>query len=359
MTFVDERFGRFFDWATVGPVSRAAAASRDAHLARLDAADHPAATLRAEAGVIADARSLVARFLGATDHHIVFGRSVSALFSLVATSLSATTDRSTVVLTDTEHAVSRLCWTAVTPDLRIVVVPPAEDGTVDLDAVAAAVDERCLAVCAAHVARVSGVVQPVAELARIAHGVGAPLVVDGAQATGRVPVDVTDIDFYLGSGQKSLLAGSGLTFMAAHTDRLRPLTWSNANARLDGDTLTLADPPRRLEPEYPDLAGMHALRATVAEFLSVGMDKVHRHITDTTAVLCEAMDGLTPAHRPGGHNAGIVSYRSPVPADRLAARLYDDGFVVASVDGLLRVSVHLPNSAGDVLDLARAVSRHL
>jgi cysteine desulfurase/selenocysteine lyase len=367
-----DRFSRFFDWATVGPISLPGVAGRDAFLARLDESGHPAAQLRHEAGVIDEARLLVGRFLGATeDHRIVFGRSVSSLFSLVVSSLSGTKGRSTVVLTDIEHPVSRLCWTAARchrPDLRIVVVPPADTGLVDLDAVAAAVDEHCIAVCAAHVTRLSGVVQPVAELARLARDAGAVLIVDGAQAPGRVPIDVraTGCEVYLGSGQKSVLAGSGITFMAAEAallDRIRPLTWSSANARVGDDALTVFEPPHRFEPEPPDLASAHTLRASVAEFLELGIHNVHRHITGTTSALLDAMaeTGIPPRYRPDKNNAGILSYdtaRSPTSAEMLATRLRDDGFVVSSVDTVLRVSVHLPNNVSDVGDLAQAVQRH-
>lgn len=367
-----DRFSRFFDWATVGPVALAGVARRDAFLARLDESWHPAAQLRHEAGVIEEARSLVGQFLGATeDHRIVFGRSVSALFSLVVNSLSGTTSRSTVVLTDIEHPVSRLCWTAArghSPDLRIVVVPPADTGLVDLDAVAAAVDERCVAVCAAHVTRLSGVVQPVAELAALAHDAGAALVVDGAQAPGRVPIDLQAIgcDVYLGSGQKSLLAGSGVAFMAAEAallDRIRPLTWSSANAQVGDDVLTVFEPPHRFEPEPLDLASAHTLRASVAEFLGLGMRHIHQHITGITSALLEAMAeiGMPPRFRPDKNNAGILSYdtvRSPTPADVLATRLRGEGFVVRAVDELLRLSVHLPNNVSDVVELAQAIRRH-
>jgi cysteine desulfurase/selenocysteine lyase len=374
---VDDRFGRFFDWATVGPVSLAGVAGRNAFLARLDESLHPAAQLRHEACMIDSVRSLVGRFLGATDaHRIVFGRSVSALFSLVATSLAGTRERSTVVLTDTEHPVARLCWVAARRcrlDLRVIVIPPADTGLVDLNAVAAAVDERCVAVCAAHVARMSGVVQPVAALARLAHEAGAVLIVDGAQATGRVPVDLRALgcDVYLGSGQKSLLAGSGITFMAADTallNRILPLTWSGINARVDGplgdDALTVVDAPLRFEPEPPDLACAHALRASVEEFLRLGMGNVHQHITGTISVLADAMTeiGLRPRYRPDWNNAGILSYdtaHSHAPAGILAERLCDEGLVVRSVGELLRVSVHLPNNVTEVVELAHAVRRHL
>lgn len=356
---VDDRFRGFFDWATVGPVSRAGKERRDEFLARLDATDHPAALLRSESGALEVTRALVSRFVGATE--VVFGRSVSALFSLVATTLARTKARDTVVITDTEHPVSRLCWTAV-GGVTTVVVPPTASGLVDLDAIAEVVDERCIAVCAAHVTRVSGVVQPIADLARLAHDSGAVLIVDGAQATGRVPVDVGELgsDFYLGSGQKSLLAGSGTTFLAAATlARIRPLSWSNANARLLDGEVVEADPPRLLEPEWPDPAAMYTLRGSVDSFLRLGSEHVHRHITDTTAVLVDAMAdaGLRPRH--SASNAGIVSYETPVPADALATRLRDDGFIVSPIGNLLRVSVHLANHADDVVALASAIQRHL
>jgi cysteine desulfurase/selenocysteine lyase len=329
---VDDRFRRFFDWATVGPISRAGTERRNDFLARLDGSEHPAALLRSEAAVLETTRAIVARFLGATE--VVFGRSVSGLFSLVAASLAHTKARDTVVVTDTEHPVSRLCWTAV-GGVTLIVIPPTDSGLVDLDAVAAAVDERCIAVCAAHVTRVSGVVQPIRALARLAHDAGAVLIVDGAQATGRVPIDVGELnsDFYLGSGQKSLLAGSGITFLCGTAlARIRPLTWSNANTRLRGSEVVEATPPRHLEPEWPDPAGLHALRGSVEAFLQVSSEHVHRHITDTTTALREAMAdvGLRPRYR--ASNAGIVSYETPTPADVLAARLRDDGFIVSPVD---------------------------
>lgn len=369
-----ERFGRFFDWATVGPVSPAGVAARNAFLARVDESDHPAVQLRQEAHVLGDTRAVLGRFVGATgDHHIVFGRSVSALCSLVATSLAEGAQRPTVVLTDIEHPMTRLAWAAARryrPGLEVRAVPPTATGLVDPDAVAAAVDERCVAVCTAHVSRMSGVVQPVAALARLARRAGAVLLVDGAQAAGRVPIDLPalECDGYLGSGQKSLLAGTGIAFLAAKTAllaRLRPLTWSNSNARVAGpDTTDFLDGPGRFEPEPPDLATTFALHASVTEFLRLGMAEVQRRLTHTTAVLVEQMRtaGLPLRYPLTATNAGILSYDTTgctTPADVLAGKLRHEGLAVKSAGQLLRISVHLPNNGAEIAELVHTIRRHL
>jgi len=104
---------------------------------------------------------------------------------------------------------------------------------------------------------------------------------------------------------------------------------------------------------------MHALSGSVEAFLELGRDHVHRHITDTTATLLDAMTdiGLQPKYR--ASDAGIVSYKTTTPADTLVTRLRDDGFIVSSVDKLLRVSVHLANHTDDVIALASAIQRYL
>ncbi len=131
------------------------------------------------------ARTTVARFFGATDAELIFTRGTTEGLNLIAHAWGQQHVRAgdEVLVTDAEHHSNFVPWqrlcAATGATLR--VVPVEEDGTLSLERFAAMLSERTRLVAFAHITGAFGVVNPVAELARLAHDVGALVVVDGAQ----------------------------------------------------------------------------------------------------------------------------------------------------------------------------------
>jgi selenocysteine lyase/cysteine desulfurase len=300
-----------------------------------------------ERAAVAGLREALGRLLGVAAGQVVLGHSITALFSSVAMASRVTESRRTVVLTDIEHPAAQRAWSGTAtlrPGIDIVVVPPLPDGTVDLEALARRLDERCIAVCAAHVSRLSGIVQPVWQITELAHGVGAMSLVDGAQAVGRIPVDIAGIgsDFYLGTAQKALLGPAGVTFMAGHA--LHTGEWS----------------PTRPEATLPDVAALSAFRGGLTALSQIDIPVVGADLSELL-VSAFADIGLRLLHGDSSTpRAGIATFdlKEPGISGRtLGHALRAAGFASTFDEHFIRLSLHLPNDADDVKAVVRTVHR--
>lgn len=155
------------------------------------------------------AREKVARFLNAKrSQEIIFTRGTTTALNLVASSYGRANckEGDEIVITQMEHHSNLIPWQQVAKatGATLKYIPLQEDGSVDLTDVENTITENTKIVAIAHVSNVLGVVNPVKEIAAIAHRKGAVIVIDGAQSTPHMKVDVQDIDadFYAFSGHK-------------------------------------------------------------------------------------------------------------------------------------------------------------
>lgn len=280
--------------------------------------------------------------------------------------------RHRVVVTELDHPSAVLPWSN-TLDRRweVVVAPSDGDGSVDLQSLAALVDERTALVALNHVSHVHGVVQPVAEVTRMARAAGALSVIDGAQAVGRIAVDIGQMgcDAYVASARKSLRGPLGAGFMVAERavlEGLWPLLHSTrAAAAPDVRTAAqaqaaLADIPVRFEGNLPDMAALHAMWGAAMS----GVQLVETLTALTAAVLPDLTIafqrlGLEPVVEAQAQGTGIATFTTPRQLDAgvVKRRLDEVGVVVAVGEGSLRISLHVPNTERDVEMLIREVSR--
>src|SRR5262249_25168248 len=155
-------------------------------------------------------------FLGARDaREIVFVRNATEAVNLVAQSWGRrhVGAGDEIVVTAMEHHANIVPWQLLCEErgARLRVLPIHDDGTLDLAALPALLTARTRLVAVSHVSNVLGTINPVREIASLAHARGVPVLVDGAQAAPRIPVDVQALgcDFYAVSGHK-LYGPSGI-----------------------------------------------------------------------------------------------------------------------------------------------------
>lgn len=155
------------------------------------------------------AREKVAKFIHAkSTKEIVFTRGTTTALNMVASSYarSILSEGDEIVLTPMEHHSNLIPWQQVAKaaDAVLKYVKLQEDGTVTLSEVEKVVSDKTKIVTMAYVSNVMGVINPVKEIAALAHRHGAVMVVDGAQSTPHMKVDVQDLDcdFYAFSGHK-------------------------------------------------------------------------------------------------------------------------------------------------------------
>ncbi|HMJ72388.1 MAG TPA: cysteine desulfurase [Solirubrobacterales bacterium] len=280
-------------------------------------------TLSAEATAAYEgARATVADHLGATDRReVIFVRNATEAINLVARAWGDANigagDR--IVLTEMEHHSNVVPWQqlAERAGAEIDWVPVSEDGLLDLDAYAELLERGPKLVAVAHVSNVLGTENPIAEIARLAHGAGALVLADGAQAAPKLPLDVAElgVDFYAVTGHK-LYAPTGIGALWAKLDLLREtppfLGGGSMIRKVTKQGTTYADPPARFEAGTPAIAQAIGMASALRWLDGLGMEAVRDHereIADYTLEQLTAVPGLRVFGPPrGSERLGPVSF---------------------------------------------------
>ena len=215
---------------------------------------------------------------------------------------------------------------------QVVVVPP------DVEEIVAAVTPRTKLLALSHVLWTTGQILPVHELKA---QTGLPVLVDGAQSVGAIPVDASGLDYYTVSGQKWLCGPEGTgALVVADPESLRvarPSYLSQRSYESDG-RYEPRDGARRFDPTVTPNAHVAGLRAALSARPDWGYDQAEEMAELFREGLREAgADVVAPEHR-----ATLVSWRVPVEGSAaVVARLAEAGVVVRDLPGrgLVRASV--------------------
>ena len=153
------------------------------------------------------AREQTARLIGATPRTVVFTSGATEAISLAVRGAGGIYGgrRHRIVTVQTEHEAMLVTGEAMEREgYEVVYLPVDGDGLVDLDALAAALDDKTLLVSVMWANNETGVIQPIREIAALAHEVGAVMMTDATQAVGRVPISVNHdgVDLLALSGHK-------------------------------------------------------------------------------------------------------------------------------------------------------------
>ncbi len=245
-------------------------------------------TLSAEATAAYEgARATVADHLGAADRReVVFVRNATEAINLVARAWGDANlgagDR--IVLTEMEHHSNIVPWQQLAERVGAEIdwAPITDEGLLDMEALAGLLEKGPKLVAVAHVSNVLGTENPIAEIARLAHEAGALVLVDGAQAAPKLPLDVAalGIDFYALTGHK-IYAPTGIGVLWGRLDLLRampPFMGGGSMIRKVGrGGTTYADPPARFEAGTPAIAQAIGLASALRWLDGLGMETVLEH----------------------------------------------------------------------------------
>ena len=269
-----------------------------------------------------NAREAVRRFLNAKSAtEIVFTRNTTEGLNLAAYSygLSHIKAGDEVVVSILEHHSDLLPWQMVCRQtgaaLKFLDCEP--DGSLDLNKAEALITDRTKLVAVTHVSNVVGRVNPIRQLADMAHKHGAVMVVDGAQSTPHIPVDVQalDADFLAFSGHKVYgPMGIGVLYgRRALLEEMPPfLTGGEMIESVSREGAVFAELPHKFEAGTVNAAGAAGLHAAITYVQSVGFDAMHRQELALTARTLAGMADMPHIHvigsdRPEEHN-GIVTF---------------------------------------------------
>lgn len=290
------------------------------------------------------ARQAIARFIGATDaKEVVFTKGTTEAINLFAHSWTKRhlPDGGVIVLTEMEHHANIVPWYLLAEErqLEIRFVKITDDGLLDLaDLKQKLVGANVLSL--AHVSNVLGTVNPVPQIAELAHDAGAIVVLDAAQSASRLPLDVKKfgVDFLAFSGHK-MLGPTGIGVLWGRADQLAELPPFLGGGQMiqevDLTHATYAEPPYRFEAGTMPVAEAVGLHAAIDYLSTLSMDSIATHEEELAAYAAErlnAMPGVTvygptnPALR-----IGLVSFTvDGVHAHDLATLLDQDGIAIRS-----------------------------
>ncbi len=231
-------------------------------------------------------RERVRGFLGADSiEEIIFTRGTTEGINLVASSYGQLLDEGDeVIITEMEHHSNIVPWQLLAQRRGIVikVVPVTEEGLLDLDVYKKLFTPRTRLVSFTHVSNVLGTVNPVAEMAEIAHSHGAVVCVDGAQATAHRHVDVKALgaDFYAFSSHK-MYGPTGVGILYGRRDLLEKMPPYQGGGEMIGHVsfsgTTWAALPYKFEAGTPDFVGAAALSKAIDYMELVGIDAIAAH----------------------------------------------------------------------------------
>ena len=285
-----------------------------------------------------------------------------------------------VIVTCLEHHSNLLPWQSLCArrGARLRLLPVDASGALPIQRLVEWLSPRTRLVALAHVSNTIGVENPVAEVAALAHGVGACVLVDGAQAVSRLPVDVRALgsDFYVFSGHK-LYAPAGVGALYARGPLLRDLPpvfhGGGMVDEVGAESSTFAPAPQRFEPGTPNVEGAIGLSHAIDYVQAVGLAHIRRHELELTRYARDALSDVPGVRVIGDVKdaLGVLSFvLEPIHPHDLSTVLDQSGVAVRAgqhcaalglaqlgVAATVRASFALYNTRADVDALIAGLRR--
>ena len=295
-----------------------------------------------------EAHDVVADFIGASGgrEEIVFTKNTTEAENLLAYGwgLPELGPGDEVVLTEMEHHAALVTWQQIAhrtgADVNYVAVD--DTGRLDMDHAREVITDDTALVSVVHVSNTLGTVNPVAELAEIAHDHDAYVFVDGAQAVPTRPVDVEaiDADFYAFSAHKMAgPTGIGVLYGKRHLlEAMDPYLYGGGMIRkVTFEESTWGDLPWKFEPGTPPIAEAVGLHAAVEYLEGIGMERIREHEEELARYAYERLEAFGDVEiygpEPGPERGGLVSFNlDGVHAHDLASILNDHAVAIRAGD---------------------------
>lgn len=246
------------------------------------------------------ARGRVRTFINArSDKEIVFTRGTTESLNLVASSFGERFmgEGDEVIISAMEHHSNIVPWQLLQErkGIRLRVIPINDCGELLLDEYEKLFNKRTRIVAVTHVSNVLGTVNPVKQIAAVAHAHGVPVLVDGAQSVPHIAVDVQDMDcdFFVFSGHK-VYGPTGIGVLYGKESLLNELSPYQGGGEMIKNVhfehTEYEDAPLRFEAGTPDYVGAHALAAAIDYVSALGMENIAAHEHSLLAYATERMN---------------------------------------------------------------------
>lgn len=264
------------------------------------------------------ARRTVQQFIGAAhSHEIIFTRGTTESINLVATSFGNTFFKKDdeVIISTMEHHSNIVPWQMLRDRLgiKLRIIPLTADARLDIEAYKELFNEKTRFVSITHVSNVLGVTNPVKELIGIAHSHNVPVLIDGAQSSPHIKVNVQelDADFFVMSGHK-VYAPTGIGVLYGKEK------WLNAMQPYHGggemiqtvrfEKTTYNELPYKFEAGTPDYVGAIALGKALEWVTSIGIEEIAAHEQALTRYTVEKLREIPAMRIFGNPDGAAVSF---------------------------------------------------
>ncbi len=267
-----------------------------------------------------EARGKVARLLGAADaREVVFTRNATEAINLVAASFGRTQvgPGDEVLITHLEHHADIVPWQQLCLErgARLRVAPVSDAGELRLEELERMLCHRTKLVALAHVSNALGTINPVREVVALARAQGVPVLVDGAQAVPRFPVDVRALgcDFYVFSGHK-LYGPTGIGALWARAEHLEAMppyqTGGDMISSVSLEKTAWNKIPHKFEAGTPDIDGAVGLGAAIDYVSTLGLERIARHEDELLAHGTALLEAIPEVRLVGTarRKAGVLSF---------------------------------------------------
>ena len=290
-------------------------------------------------------REKVHAFLNAAStREIIFTRGTTEAINLVAHSYGDRfVDGDEIILTVMEHHANIVPWQLLQRNkrLKIAVVPINQAGELDIAAYEALFSSRTRFVSVAHASNVLGTVNPVKQIIDIAHSHGVPVLVDGAQATAHMAVDVQalDADFYAFSAHK-MYGPSGVGVLYGKEALLADMPPYQGGGEMIGtvsfEGTTFAELPFKFEAGTPDFVDIAAFSRTLDYLQMLGIENIAAHeqtLLEAATAGLQQIPGLT-IYGTAAHKHSVLSFLVD------GASSYDIGILLDKLGVAVRTGHH-------------------
>jgi len=274
-----------------------------------------AATTRYE-----EAREKLRAFINAPKvEEVIFVRGTTEGINLIASSFGEAfvEPGDEIIISEMEHHSNIVPWQMLCErkGAHLKVIPVNDLGELQMDVYESLLNERTRLVAVAHVSNTLGTVNPVKELVELAHGAGAKILLDGAQATPHQAVDVQELgcDFYVFSGHK-IYGPTGVGILWGHTELFEAMPpYHGGGAMIERVTFektTYNTIPHKFEAGTPHIAGGIALGTAVDYLMGIGMDAVAAHEAKLAQATGELLESFSEVRQIGtaSKKAAVFSF---------------------------------------------------
>jgi len=253
------------------------------------------------------ARAIVAEFLNAADDEVIFTKSATESLNLISYAIGNAspgnrfhlTSADSIVVTEMEHHANLIPWQQLAERTGATLkwFSVTEEGRLDLSNIDSLIDSSTKVVALTHQSNVLGTINPLDEITKKSHAVGAVVVLDACQSVPHMPVDVKalDIDFLAFSGHKAVgPTGVGIFWGRAELLAQLPpfLTGGSMIENVTMTTATWAPAPRKFEAGVPNMAQAVGLGAALTYLQKIGMENIHRHEVELTSYLLNGLSEI-------------------------------------------------------------------